>query len=88
MYLNEFNELTITFLFQEKCVWNVKNRPLVFLLILLLVVSVIGALIYFTTDIFNKPQAVKYEPLEFQRLISGDYEPDLFNGTWVQGEYL
>lgn len=86
MQHDEFNELTIECLFQEKCVWNVKNRPLVFLLILLLVVSVIGALIYFTTDIFNKPQALKFDPLEFQRLLSADYEPNLFNGTWVQGE--
>jgi len=86
MYHAEFNVLSITFLFQEKCVWNVKNRPLVFLLVLLLVISVIGALIYFTTDIFNKHQAEKYEPLEFQRLLSADYEPNLFNGTWVQGE--
>ncbi|XP_022174012.1 venom dipeptidyl peptidase 4 isoform X2 [Myzus persicae] len=74
--------------FWEKCVWNVKNRPLVFLLILLLVVSVIGALIYFTTDIFNKPQALKFDPLEFQRLLSADYEPNLFNGTWVQGDEI
>jgi len=74
--------------FWEKCVWNVKNRPLVFLLILLLVVSVIGALIYFTTDIFNKSQAIKYEPLEFQQLLSGNYEPNFFNGTWVQGDEI
>jgi len=85
MTMDTFSKLTIKFLFQEKCVWNVKNRPLIFLLILLLVVSVIGALIYFTTDIFNKPQAIKYEPLEFERLLSADYEPNLFNGTWVQG---
>ncbi|KAE9544117.1 hypothetical protein AGLY_001806 [Aphis glycines] len=72
----------------EKCVWNVKNRPLIFLLILLLVLSVIGALIYFTTDIFHKAQAIKYEPLEFHQLLSGTYEPNLFNGTWVQGDEI
>ncbi|CAI6356937.1 unnamed protein product [Macrosiphum euphorbiae] len=80
--------MDLAYIYHEKCVWNVKNRPLIFLLILLLVVSVIGALIYFTTDIFNKPQAIKYEPLQFERLLSADYEPNLFNGTWVQGDEI
>lgn len=74
-------------LFQEKCVWNVKHRPVLFLL-LLLVVSVISALIYFTTDMFNDPQAIKYKPLEFQKLMSGGYEPHRFNGTWVSGNHI
>lgn len=73
------------FFFQEKCVWNIKHRPIVFLLLLLLVVSVIGALVYFTTDIFTDPQAIKYAPLEFQKLMSGGYEPNRFNGTWISG---
>lgn len=64
--------------------WNVKNRPLMFLVILLLVATVIGALIYFTTDLFAKP--VNYEPLEFQKLMSGGYEPHRFNGTWISGK--
>jgi len=47
---------------------------------------VIAALFYFTTDVFNKSEAVKYEPLDFQKLMTGDYEPQRFNGTWVSGK--
>ncbi|VVC29748.1 Hypothetical protein CINCED_3A012805 [Cinara cedri] len=72
----------------EKCIWNIKHRPLAFLLILLLVITVIGALVYFTTDIFNKSKVVKYEPLEFQSLMSGSYEPNRFNGTWISDEEI
>lgn len=75
------------FILQEKCAWNVKHRPILFLLVLLLVVSVIGALVHFTTDVFDKPKALKYEPLEFQQLMTGKYEPNHFNGTWVSGKY-
>ncbi|XP_050438092.1 venom dipeptidyl peptidase 4 isoform X2 [Adelges cooleyi] len=68
----------------EKCVWNVKNRPLTFLLIVLAVAAVLGGLVYFTTDIFNKPEAqTNIETLEFLKLMNGGYEPNLFNGTWV-----
>lgn len=67
--------------------WNVKHRPLVFLFVVLLVLTVLGALIYFTTDFFNDPKAIKYEPLEFQQLMSGNYEPNRFNGTWISGKH-
>lgn len=66
--------------------WNIKHRPLAFLLIFLLVVTVIGALFYFTTDVFKKSEAIKYEPLEFKKLMNGEYEPQRFNGTWVSGK--
>lgn len=73
------------YFFQEKYVWNVRHRPLVFLLILLLVFSVIFALVYTNTNTFYKPEARTLEPLEFQNLMKGDYEPNRFNGTWISG---
>ncbi|XP_025425520.1 venom dipeptidyl peptidase 4-like isoform X2 [Sipha flava] len=72
----------------EKCIWNVKHRPLVFLLILILISSIICALIYSETNTFYKPEARTLAPLEFQNLMKGDYEPNRFNGTWISDDEI
>lgn len=51
-----------------------------------MMLSVVGVIIYYFTDMFDNQQAPKYEPLQFQKLMNGNYEPRRFNGTWVSGK--
>ncbi|XP_050526616.1 venom dipeptidyl peptidase 4-like isoform X2 [Daktulosphaira vitifoliae] len=68
----------------EKCLWNVKNRPLTFFVLLCVVIAILGGIVFFTTDIFNKPEAqTNLQTLDFNELMKGSYEPNHFNGTWI-----
>lgn len=77
--------------FQELVSSNTNQRNWRGILIALLVIVVVLALIVTSVVLLTPPDEgprVKGQRFKLQDILSHDFQPLRFNGTWVSGEYM